>query len=162
MLLKFTSDTWTNWGAENWSSIPTVKLAGWSWDSTSQTTPFNHHPRDATCRGCKAFQRGVGGRPHLASGGWLPGHGEDQRDKEEEKKCAWGQNTRQTGHSVPNTAPHGGPWCYQKKEKSMLGGKIRYSKTVCEFILKFITIIWVFTQCKVWEQWGLEDFKELV
>ena len=43
-MLKSTSDTWTNWGAEKGSSIPNMKLAGWSWESTSSRIAARPHP----------------------------------------------------------------------------------------------------------------------
>ena len=116
-MLKSTSDTWTNWGAEKGSSIPNIKLVGWSWESTSSRIPARPHPSIITpvvlpAEAAKRWREGREGAPQ-ASGGWPLRHGEDQRHKQAEKKCAWGQNTRQTGLSLPDTAPHSGPWCQQ-------------------------------------------------
>lgn len=47
-MFKSTSDTWTNWGAEKGSSIPNIRLAGWSWDSTSSRIPARPHPSITT------------------------------------------------------------------------------------------------------------------
>ena len=108
-MLKSTGDTWTNQGAEKWSSIPNTKLApalGYQPDHTLQPPPQWRY-----LQRLQSFpERGEAGpiRPP-EDDYWVTVRTKGTK----RKRCAWGQNTRLTGHSLPYTAPRGGPWCQQ-------------------------------------------------